>query len=150
MRSHLSKFILVLLTVSLSACAAIQAQRQAQVAKQQEFQQHVDIAHIWVTEGDAPAGKPYTKLGDIKYTQHINPEDIADAIDAHKMNEKLKAMANAKYPDQVDAIIHTHSDVSNDGTLVTVSAEAIQYESSADREAMHHMNEGIVASPSGD
>jgi len=32
---------------------------------------------------------------------------------------------------------------------VKVSAEAIQYESSTDRAMLHKMNEGMVASPSG-
>ncbi len=147
--SQLSKLVALLLSVSLSACAAVQAQRQANEVKQQQFAQHIDIAHIYVTPDDAPAGKPYTVLGTLTYSEKINPENVADAIDAHRMNEKLKAMANTKYPDSVDAVIKAHSDVSNDGTMMTVSAEAIQFESSADREAMHHMNEGMVASPSG-
>ncbi len=145
--SGLLKLLVVFLTVALSACAAIQAQRAAQEEKQQAFVKHMDIAHIWVTEGDPPAGKPYQVLGDLNYTQQISPENIADAIDAHKMNEKLKQMANEKYPDSVDAVIKAHSDVSNDGSLVTVTAQAIQYESSADREAMHKMTEGMIASP---
>ncbi len=147
--SQLSKLVALLLSVSLSACAAVQAQRQANEVKQQQFAQHIDIAHIYVTPDDAPAGKPYTVLGTLTYSEKINPENVADAIDAHRMNEKLKAMANTKYPVSVDAVIKAHSDVSNDGTMLTVSAEAIQFESSADREAMHHMNEGMVASPSG-
>jgi hypothetical protein len=147
MRSHLSRLVALLLAFSLSACGAIQAQRQAEVQKQQEFVQHMDIAHIYVTPDDAPAGKPYKVLGDLTYSQKIDPDNVADAIDAHTMNEKLKSMANTKYPDQVDAVIKAHSDVSTDGTLMTVNAQAIQFESSTDREAMHHMNEGLVASP---
>ncbi len=147
MRSHLSKLVALFLAFSLSACAAIQAQRAAQAQKQEEFVQHMDIAHIFVTPDDAPAGKPYKVLGDLTYSEKIDPENVADAIDAHKMNEKLKSMANTKYPDQVDAVIKAHSDVSSDGTLMTVNAQAIQFESSSDREAMHHMNEGLVASP---
>ena len=145
--SHLSKLVALLLAFGLSACAQIQAQRAAQQQKEQQFVQHIDIAHIYVTPEDAPAGKPYKVLGDLTYSEKINPENVAEAIDAHKMNEKLKSMANTKYPDQVDAVIKAHSDVSNDGTLMTVNAQAIQFESSADREAMHHMNEGMVASP---
>jgi|SRR5271157_2170613 len=146
--SQLLKLLAIVLAMGLfSACAAVQAQRAAEAQKKQEFVQHVDIAHIWVTEGDAPPGKPYHVLGDVGYTQTVTPENLGDAIDAHKMNEKLKHMANDKYPDSVDAVIKAHSDVSNDGTLITVNAQAIQYESSADREALHHMNEGMVASP---
>ncbi len=147
--SQLSKLVALLVCVGLSACAAIEAQRQANVVKQQQFATHMDIAHIYVTPDDAPAGKPYKVLGDLTYSEKINPENVADAIDAHKMNEKLKDMANQKYPDSVDAVIKAHSDVSSDGTLMTVNAEAIQFESSTDREALHHMNEGMVASPTG-
>jgi uncharacterized protein involved in high-affinity Fe2+ transport len=148
--TQLSKLVAVFLSVSLSACAAIEAQRQANEVKQQQYVQHMDIAHIYVTPDDAPAGKPYKVLGELTYSEKINPEDVADAIDAHKMNEKLKAMANEKYPDSVDAVIKAHSDVSSDGSLMTVNAEAIQFDSSTDREALHHMNEGLVASPNGD
>ncbi len=148
--SHLLKLMASFLAVTLAACGTIQAERQAQEQKQQQFVQHMDIAHIWVTPDDAPSGKPYKVLGDLEYSEHINPENTADAIDAHRMNERLKQMANDKYPDSVDAVIKAHSDVSDDGTLMTVKGEAIQYESSADREAMHHMNEGMIASPKGD
>jgi len=150
MRSSLfSKLVAACFSVSLSACAAIQAQREAEQQKQQEFVQHVDIAHIFVTPDDAPAGKPYKVLGDLQYTEHINPDNVADAIDSEKMNEQLKRMANEKYPDSVDAVIKERSDVSSDGSLMTVTGEAIEFESSADREALHHINEGLVASPSG-
>jgi hypothetical protein len=148
--SHLSKLVAIGLALALPACAAIQAQRAAQEQKQQEFVQHMDIAHIFVTPDDAPADKPYKVLGDLTYSQKIDPNNVADAIDAHQMNEKLKSMANEKYPDAVDMVIKAHSDVSDDSTRMTVTGTAIQFESSADREAMHHMNEGLVASPSGD
>jgi hypothetical protein len=144
-RFQFSKLVVLLLTVSISACAAVQAERQAQEAKKQEFVQRVDISHIWITEGDAPPGKPYQVLGDISYSEPFSP----DAIDAHKMNQRLKDMAYQKYPEDIDALIKVKSDVSSDGSQVTVSAQAIKYEQSADREAMHKMNEGMVASPSG-
>src|SRR5208282_5728829 len=121
--SQLSKLVALFLSVSVSACAAVQAQRQAAQVQQQQFAQRVDIAHIFVTPDDAPAGKPYTVLGTLTYSEKINPENVADAIDAHRMNQKLKDMANTKYPDAVDAVIKAHSDVSNDGTVMTVSAE---------------------------
>jgi hypothetical protein len=146
--SHLSKLLAIGLALGLSACAAIQAQRAAEEQKQQQFVQHMDIAHIFVTPDDAPADKPYKVLGDLTYTQTIDPNNVADAIDAHQMNEKLKAMANEKYPDSVDMVIKAHSDVSDDSTHMTVTGTAIQFDSSTDREAMHHMNEGLVASPS--
>jgi hypothetical protein len=141
----LAKLVAIGLALNFCACGAIEAQRQAEEAKKQEFVQRVDTAHVWVTTGEPPAGKPYTKLGELKYTEPFTP----DAIDAAKMQDRLKAMALQKYPDTVDAVIKEDSEVSPDGSTVTVSAEAIQYESSTDRNALHHMNEGLVASPSG-
>jgi hypothetical protein len=141
----LAKVVAIGLALNFCACGAIEAQRQAEEAKKQEFVTRVDTAHIWVTTGEPPAGKPYTKLGDLKYSEPFTP----DAIDSAKMQDKLKKMALQKYPDTVDAVIKEDSEVSPDGSTVTVSAEAIQYESSTDRNALHHMNEGLVASPSG-
>jgi len=141
----LAKLVAIGLALNLCACGAIEAQRQAEEAKKQEFVKRVDTAHVWVTTGEPPAGKPYNKLGDLKYTEPFTP----DAIDAAKMQDRLKSMALEKYPDTVDAVIKENSEVSPDGSTVTVSAEAIQYESSTDRNALHHMNEGLVASPTG-
>ena len=130
---------------ALSSCAAVEAQRQAQEQKQQTFVQHVDIAHIYVTPDDPPPNKPFTKLGDVTYSEPFTP----DAINESKIKEKLKNMGYAKWPDTLDALVKEKSDVSDDGTTVKVSAEAIQYESSTDRAMLHKMNEGMVASPSG-
>ena len=141
----LAKLVAIGLALNFCACGAIQAQRQAEEAKKQEFVKRVDTAHVWVTTGEPPAGKPYNKLGELKYTEPFTP----DAIDAAKMQDRLKSMALEKYPDTVDAVIKENSEVSPDGSTVTVSAEAIQYESSTDRNALHHMNEGLVASPTG-
>ena len=141
----LAKLVAIGLALNLCACGAIEAQRQAEEQKKQEFVHRVDTAHVWVTTGEPPAGKPYTKLGDLSYSEPFTP----DAIDAAKMQDKLKTMALQKYPDTVDAVIKEDSQVSADGSTVTVNAEAIQYESSVDRNALHHMNEGLVASPTG-
>ena len=141
----LAKLVAIGLALNLCACGAIEAQRQAEEAKKQEFVKRVDTAHVWVTTGEPPAGKPYNKLGELKYTEPFTP----DAIDAAKMQDRLKSMALEKYPDTVDAVIKENSEVSPDGSTVTVSAEAIQYESSVDRNALHRMNEGLVASPTG-
>lgn len=133
------------LAMTLSACAAVQAERQAQEQKQQEFVQRVDIAHIFVTPGDPPADKPYTVLGDVNYSEPFTP----DAIEEAKIKDKLKRMAYEKWPDTLDALVNEKSEVSSDGSTVSVSAKAIQYESSVDRTMLHKMNEGMVASPSG-
>lgn len=133
------------LAMTLSACAAVEAERQAQEEKQTQFVQRVDIAHVWVTPGDPGPGKPYSVLGEVKYSEPFTP----DAIDEAKIKDKLKKMAYEKWPDNLDALIREKSEVSGDGNTVTVSAQAIQYESSVDRQMLHKMNEGMVASPSG-
>jgi hypothetical protein len=142
--SKLLSVVAIGLAFGLSACGAMQAERQAQAEKQQEVRVRMDVAHIWVTTEDAPAGKPYTKLGDLTYTEPVTP----DAIEESKITARLKKMAMDKWPDDIDAIVNENTAVSQDGTQFTVSAKAIKYDSSVDREAMHHMNEGLVASPS--
>ena len=141
----IGRSVVIGLAVSVCACAAIEAQQQEAQKKQQTFESRVDIAHIYVTPDDPPSNKPYTKLGDVTYTEPFSP----DAINEAKIKEKLKNMAYAKYPDTLDALVSEKSDVSDDGSKVTVSAVAIQYESSTDRQMLHHMNEGMVASPGG-
>jgi hypothetical protein len=133
------------LAVSLSACAAVEAQRQEHEQKQQVFNTKLDIAHIYVTPDDPPSNKPFTVLGDVTYNEPFTP----DAINEAKIKTKLKDMGRAKWPDTLDALVDEKTDVSDDGTTVKVSAKAIQYESSTDRQMLHHMNEGLVASPSG-
>jgi len=44
--------------------------------------------------------------------------------------------------------VNENQSISADGSQITVTAKAIKYDSSVDREALHHMNEGMVASPS--
>jgi hypothetical protein len=131
------------LALSLCACNAIEAQRQAQETKQQQFEHRVDTAHVWVTPGPAPSGKPFTVLGDLNYSEPFTP----DAIDTAKTESRLKQMALEKYPDTVDAVVNEKTDVSADGSTVTITAQAIQFESSTDRKLLHKMNEGAVVSP---
>jgi len=133
------------LAFGLSACGAMEAARQEQVQKQQVFEHRVDMAHIWVTTEAPASGKPFTELGDLTYTEPFTP----DAIDEAKISDKLKAMAFAKWPDTIDAIVDENQTTSADGSQITVTAKAIKYDSSVDREALHHMNEGMVASPNG-
>jgi hypothetical protein len=132
------------LAVTLCACGAIAEQQKAHEEKQQAFNSKVDIAHIYVTPDDPPSNKPFTVLGEVTYNEPFTP----DAINEAKIKTKLKDMAYAKWPDTLDALVDEKSDVSDDGTTVKVSAKAIQYESSTDRNMLHHMNEGMVASPS--
>lgn len=132
------------LALGLSACGAVEAERNAQAAKQQETVHRMDMAHIWVTTEAPPAGKPYSTLGDVTYTEPFSP----DAIDEAKISDKLKKMAFEKWPDTIDAIVDENQTVSADGSSITVTGKAIAYDSTVDRTALHHMNEGMVASPS--
>ncbi len=143
--SRFLPFIAIGLAVCLSACGAIEAARQEQEAKQQVFVKRVDTAHVWVTTESPPPGKPYQVLGQLSYTEPFSP----DAIDESNITSKLKQMGLAKWPDTIDAVVKVNDSVSNDGSQVTVTGEAIQYDQSVDRNALHHMNEGLVASPSG-
>lgn len=132
------------LALEISGCAAVEAQRAAQAEKKQEFVHRVDMAHIWVTTEAPPAGKPYSTLGDLTYTEPFSP----DAIDEAKISDKLKKIAFEKWPDTIDAIVNENQTVSSDGTQITVTGKAIAYDSTVDRAALHKMNEGMVASPS--
>lgn len=143
---RLSK-ILTLLAVGLalgsSGCAAVDAARSAEVEKQKTFEQRVDTAHIWVTTQPAPAGKPYSTLGELNYTVPFSP----DAIDEAQITDKLKKIALQKWPDTIDAIVDENQTVSADGSQITVTGKAIQYDSSVDRTALRHLNDNLVASP---
>ena len=135
--------VIGLAAAALSSCAAVEAQRAEQEKKQETFVQRVDIAHIYVTPEDPLPNKPFTVLGDVTYSEPFTP----DAINEARIKEKLKTMAYAKWPDTLDALVKEKSDLSDDGTTVKVSAEAIQYESSTDRERLHKMNDGLIVSP---
>lgn len=141
--SKILTLVAIGLAFGLSACGAMEAARQQQVQKQQVFEHRVDMAHIWVTTESPAPGKPYTELGELNYTEPFSP----DAIDEAKISDKLKQMGFAKWPDTIDAIVNENQTVSSDGSQITVTAKAIKYDSSVDREALHHMNEGMVASP---
>jgi hypothetical protein len=143
---HSSKFLKLIaigLALGVSACAAMQAQRAASEQKQQEVVHRMDVAHVWVTTEGAPAGKPYSKLGDVSYTEPFSP----DAIDEAKITAKLKQMAMEKWPDTIDAIVDENQTVSPDGTSITVTGTAIAYDSTVDRAALHKMNDSLVVSP---
>ena len=132
------------LALGISACGAMEAARHEEEQKQAVFVHRVDMAHIWVTTEGPPSGKPYSTLGDLTYTEPFSPEAIEEA----NITDKLKKMAFEKWPDTIDAIVDENQTISADGSQVTVTAKAIQYQSSVDRYALHHMNEGLVASPS--
>ena len=142
--SKFLKLIAIGLALSVSACSAMEASRAAEVERQQTVVHRMDVAHVWVTTEGPPAGKPYSKLGDLSYTEPFSP----DAIDEAKITAKLKSMAMEKWPDTIDAIVVENQTVSPDGATITVTGKAIAYDSTVDRAAMHKMNEGMIASPS--
>ena len=131
------------LSLGISACGAMEAARQEQVQKQQVFEHRVDMAHIFVTTEGPQAGKPYSDLGDLTYTEPFSP----DAIDDAKISGKLKAMAFAKWPETIDAIVNENQTVSPDGSQITVTAKAIKFDTSVDRNALRHMQDNAVVSP---
>jgi hypothetical protein len=49
----------------------------------------------------------------------------------------------------IDAIVDENQTVSADGSQIAVTGVAIQYDSSVDRAALHHLNDNLVASPNG-
>ena len=140
--SKLLTLLAIGLTFALSACSAMEAARREQAQKQQVFEQRVDKAHIWVTTEPPGAGKPYTELGELKYTEPFTP----DAIDEAKISDKLKAMALAKWPDTIDAIVNEDQTTSADGSQITVTAKAIKYDSSVDRDKLRHMQDSLTVS----
>ncbi len=141
--TYLVSLVAVMLAASVGGCAAIEAQRAAHQQELKAFGTRVDMASIFVTQGGAQPGKTFQTLGELKYDSPFSP----DAIDSAKQKEKLKALAYEKWPDNIDAVVHWRSELSDDGNQVTVSGEAIQYDSSADRGARRKMSEGLVASP---
>ncbi len=89
------------------------------------------MAHIWVTTESPPAGKPYSELGDLTYTEPFSP----DAIDEAKISDKLKAMAFAKWPDTIDAIVNEDQTTSADGSQIKLRPKLSNIDSSVDRDA---------------
>ena len=143
--SKILTLVAVALALGISGCGAVEAARSAQVEQQKNFEHRVDTAHIWVTTQAAPAGKPYSTLGELSYTEPFSP----DAIDEAKISDKLKKIALEKWPDTIDAIVDENQTVSTDGSQITVTGKAIQYDSSVDRAALRHLNDNLVASPNG-
>ena len=105
----------------------------------------MDQAHVFVTTEGLPKDKAYEVLGELKYSEPYTP----DALDQKRIENKLRTMAMAKYADQADAVINAKGDVetSGDATTATVTGQVVRFESSADREMMHHMWDNLAASP---
>ncbi len=87
--SKILKLFVIGVALGVSACGAMEAARQVQEQKQQVFVHRVDMAHIWVTTEGPPAGKPFTELGELSYTEPFSPE----AIEESKISDRLKKIA---------------------------------------------------------
>ncbi len=123
--SKILKLFVIGVALGVSACGAMEAARQVQEQKQQVFVHRVDMAHIWVTTEGPPAGKPFTELGELSYTEPFSP----DAIEESKISDRLKKMAFEKWPDTIDAVVNENQSISADGSQITVTAKAIKFES---------------------
>ena len=84
-------------------------------------------------------------LGELSYTEPFSPDAIAEG----KISDRLKKMVLEKWPDMIDAIVNENQTVSPHGSQITVTGKAIQYDSSVNRAALHHLNDNLVASPNG-
>src|SRR5260370_4663987 len=67
-------------------------------------------------------------------------------IDEGQIHRKLKKIALEKWPDTIDGIVDQNQTVSTYDWQITATAKAIQYYSSVDRAALHHINDNLVAS----
>jgi hypothetical protein len=131
-----------LAATTLSACF-LMASRQAEEKHRAQMVSVMDNAHVFITPDDIPKGKPYKVLGEIRYSEPFS----TDVIDSAKIEVRLKAMALEKYHGEADAVIKANVDVDATGENAIVTGEAIQFETSADRELMHKMWEGLIVSP---
>ena len=130
--------------MTFCACSSLMSGRQAEEKKRAEMVYVMDHAHVFITPGDIPKGKPYKVLGELKYNEPFSME----AIDSAKVEVRLKAMAVEQYHDTADAVIKANTDVDASGETVIVTGEVIQFETSADREMMHKMwGNGVIVSP---
>lgn len=111
------------------AIAAMLAAPGCQSIKQHEQQRrqealHRDItldrARIFITTGDLD--NPHEKLGDLSFSEPLN----AQTMDSDYINKKLRHMANAKWGNQVDALIHLKTKINADATSITASAVAVR------------------------
>jgi len=133
------------IAMTFCACTALTADRKAHEEQHQQMVKTMDTAHLLVTTASLPKDKPYKVLGELKYNEPYTP----DALDESRIDKKLKQMALAQYSNQADAVIEAKGDMemSGDTATVTVTGKVVQFESSADREMMHQMWDGLVVSP---
>jgi hypothetical protein len=82
--------------------------------------------HIYVTSDPRLLGQCYRDLGTINFRQSF--ADAATDPDGSKMKAQMGALALARYPNDVDAVINLHTNQNEIGTALTVSGEAVAME----------------------
>jgi hypothetical protein len=142
--SFASRLGIALAATIISACNFLMSGRKADETHRALMIYRMDRAHVFVTPGDLPPGKPYHVLGELRYTSPFS----TDAIDSAKTAVRLKNIALAEYPHTVDAVIKVNTEVVASGDTVVVTGEAVQLDTSADRNMMHDlMQEDAIVSP---
>jgi hypothetical protein len=140
-----SRLLIGLLATTFCACSALLSDRRAQEEKHRQMVHRMDEARIFVTPGDLPPTKPSQVLGQLKFSEPFPP----DAMDTHRIQEKLKDLALARYPERADAVIKAKSEVeaSGDSATLTVTGEVVQLDSSPDRKLMYNLWEDMYHYP---
>jgi hypothetical protein len=141
-KTYISSILICLAATNVCSCFLIAA-READEKHHAQMVSVMDNAHVFITPDVIPKGKPYKVLGDLSYSEPFS----TDVIDSAKIEVRLKAMALEQYHGEADAVIKANVDVDASGENAIVTGEAIQFETSADRDLMHHMWEGMIVSP---
>jgi hypothetical protein len=81
--------------------------------------------YIYVTAETMP-GQCYRDLGTLEFEESFADSTIDP--DGSNMAKKLRALAFAKYPNDVDAVINLHPEDNEAGTTVRVTGEAVEIE----------------------
>jgi len=138
-----SSKILALLAIglafALSACGAREAARQEASSKQQVFEHRVDMAHIWVTTEAPGAGKPFTELGQLTIHRAV--------LRPTRSTKRRSATAERRWRSRNGPTRLTRSStrirqLRPTARRITVTAKAIKYDSSVDREAFASYERG--------
>ena len=142
--SFASRLLIALAATTICACNFLMSSRKADETHSALMVYRMDHAHVFVTPDDFPPSRPYHVLGELRYTSPFS----TDAIDSAQTAVRLKNMALAEYPDTVDAVIKANTQVVGADDTVVVTGEAVQFDTSADRNMMHNLIwENAVVSP---
>jgi hypothetical protein len=133
-----SKSLLTALTVLSAslvfACASQSAHPPEQIARPSN-------RYIYVTQQGLP-GECYTNLGPVKLTESYG--EAAVDPDLSEAAKRLRAVARATYPGDVDAVINVNSQQNDIGTQVTVSGDAIRLENHTTMHCALRESKGVM------